>query len=220
MSREFFVDGSLLEPGNKLAVRQMAEQALQFIAEDRQAANVRDDTLAWLARVRQAIVNGEEGTMSRDFFVDGDLLKPSNKLIVRQIVEFLFRSLTETRQAANLQHDDALDWLAGALQAIVDGEQPNQAFGWEQGRSGHPDRNNEFRNWDIKTTVRDRMRDKGESNTAACTSVSSELNGEFLLGSASIKGICRGITKDSKIPFPENPFSKDPYRHRLRKRRE
>ena len=153
--------------------------------------------------------------MPSELFVDGSLLDRGNREAVKQMADLASHRLVEIRRAAEVRHDDALDWLEGALAAIAAGEDPNQAFGWSQDRRGTPAGNHSLRDWDIRTTVRDRMRATDESKTVACENVSSECGGEFLLKAERIKEICRGITKDSDIPYPENPFPADPEPYRL-----
>ncbi|PTD95836.1 hypothetical protein [Pseudothauera lacus] len=148
--------------------------------------------------------------MSREFFVDGGLLEPGNKLAVRTMAKYALRSISEDRRTAQVRHDDALDWLEAALAAIAAGKEPNQAFGWSQSRRGNSAGNHALRDWEIKMAVRDRMRETGESKTVACENVSSDCDGEVPLKAERIKEICKGVTADSELPQPTDIFPINP----------
>jgi hypothetical protein len=125
--------------------------------------------------------------------------------------------LLEVRRRANVGHDDCFDYVVGALKAIVGGMSPNEAFAWSQSDRGRSEGNFALRNWDIQCTVHERMR-KGETKEAACLSVSSDCDGEFLLGFESIKKICMGIKEDTVLPdlceLDIYPIDPKPYRRK------
>ncbi|NYT58230.1 hypothetical protein H0A65_04750 [Alcaligenaceae bacterium] len=149
-----------------------------------------------------------------EFFIDGDMLQPGDQEAVRQSCGIAAERLGEIAKEAKVGHDDILDHVLSALRRIADGESPNEAFGWAQDSRGRRPGNHALRNFVVRQTVQTRMRNIGEARTKACFSVSSESEeGVFLLGFELIKSICKGLTKDSKIPFPENIYPIDPVRY-------
>lgn len=146
-------------------------------------------------------------------FIDGCMLQPGNREAVRQTCGLAADRLREIAVEAGVDHDDILNHVLSALTRIAGGESPDKAFGWAQAGRGRARGNHAFRNWEIRTTVRDRMR-AGESVEKACGAVSAESGGEFLLGFESIKTICEGLKADSDLPIPENIFPTDPTPYR------
>lgn len=144
-----------------------------------------------------------------EFFIDGGMLQSGNRQAVRQICGIAAARLLEIADAAHVTHDNVLDHLVSALQAIASGTAPDQAFGWATGARGRSHGNFALRDWTIRVTVRERMRD-GESLEMACGTVSVEAGGEFLLSFESIRKICRGITVESHLTLPDDIFPIDP----------
>lgn len=113
----------------------------------------------------------------------------------------------------------ALKLLCEILEKIASGQSPDEGFGWKQARKGRRKENTAFRDWDIRMTVRDRMR-CGASLRAACLEVSCDSQGEFILSSKLIENICLGLAAETELPFPADifPLGKNPFRHRGRAR--
>lgn len=152
--------------------------------------------------------------MSSDLWVDSSLLEQGNHEALRQMCALSATRLIEIRNAAQISHDDAFDFVISALEAIAAGEPPNDAFGFSRTKRGAPKGNFAFRNWDIRTTVQQRMNDAGETLEDACGAVSDEAGGVFLLGFDRIRKICLGLKKDSDLPMPTEvfPLTSAPYR--------
>lgn len=151
--------------------------------------------------------------MSSESWVDGGLLEPGNREALRQMCEVSARRLREVRSAAGVGHDDTLDFVVAALEAISGGASPNDAFGFSHARRGTPKGNFAYRDWDICKTVQERMC-QGESLETACGAVSNEAGGEFLLGYESIRKICQGLKADADLQLPDKlfPLASVPYR--------
>jgi len=103
-----------------------------------------------------------------------------------------------------------IDLFSEILLRIGNGESPNDAFGWTQGRKGRRVKHTEFRDWDVKMTVRELLR-SGFSLPNACDKVCSENNGDFTLSRKTIENICKGLSKDTEIAsfLEENIFPID-----------
>ncbi|MDP1646184.1 MAG: hypothetical protein Q8L71_11910 [Thiobacillus sp.] len=159
--------------------------------------------------------------MNSELFVDGGLLEPGNHEGVRRMSVLAATRLIEIRRRACIGHDDALDFLLTALNAIGAGESPNNAFGWTRpgGGAGAPKGNLAFRDWDIRMTVQAHMREKGRSKEKmkVCGEVSIDSGGEFLLSFDTIKDVCRGMTVNSELPLPDNMYPIDPEPYRRKK---
>lgn len=143
----------------------------------------------------------------------GGMLQPGNREAVRQTCGIAVDRLLQIAGKAGVGHDDVLEGIISALQRIAAGESPDKAFGWARERRGRQSGNHALRDWEIRMTVRDRMR-AGESREGACGAVSSESGGEFLLGFEAIKLICKNVTVDADLPMPENIYPIDPVRFR------
>lgn len=148
-----------------------------------------------------------------ELFIDGGMLEPGNREAVSQTCGLAADRLREIADEAGVGHDDILDHVLNALGRIAKGESPDEAFGWAREGRGRQPGNHALRDWNIRMTVRDRMR-AGESREQACGVVSAESGGEFRLGFESIKAICRGLKADSDLAKPEDiyPIDPEPYR--------
>ena len=146
-------------------------------------------------------------------FIDGGMLQPGNHEAVRQTCGLAANRLREIADEAGVGHDDILDHVLSALTRIAGGESPDEAFGWTRDGKGRQPGNHALRDWEIRMTVRDLMRG-GKSREQACSTVSDESGGVFLLGFESIKSICKGLKADSDLPMPENIFPTDPTPYR------
>lgn len=146
-------------------------------------------------------------------FIDGSMLQPGNREGVRQTCGLAADRLRNIADRAGVGHDDILDHVLSALTRIAAGDSPDEAFGWARDGKGRQPGNHANRDWNIRMSVRARMR-AGESREQACSAVSAESGGEFLLGFESIKAICRGLTADSGLPMPEDVFPADPTPYR------
>jgi hypothetical protein len=148
--------------------------------------------------------------MTNEFLVDGGFLQPGNHAGLRKISIIAAKRLIEIRRRACIDHDDALDFLLTALNAIGAGESPNNAFGWTRPGegAGAPKGNFAYRDWDIRMTVQGRMREEGRSKEKmkVCGEVSIDNGGEFLLSFDTIKEVCRGLTVNTELPLPDNLY--------------
>lgn len=185
MRHEGFVDGGLLEAGNKLAVRQIAAIALESLRVLLPTDNAQHAALSQIADGLEAICNEAEPGKA-------------------------FRGMSSGTAASALAgiattargHDDALDWLRDVLSALAEGAPANDAFGWT-GKKHRPGGNLTLRNWLIQTEVHEEMRsDARPSWRAACATVADRVR----LSVKSVELIAKGVTAEAVPDMPEDIF--------------
>ncbi len=99
-----------------------------------------------------------------------------------------------------IQYDDLTPFLVDALEKIAKGEDPNTAFGWKRGRGRRPE-NTSLRDWGIRMDVQQRMLEKGEDKTTACSSVtrSAGVGGDVDLEESRVMEICKGLDTETDL---------------------
>ena len=144
--------------------------------------------------------------MRDEQFTDGSFLKKVTEGN-REAIQKFCADLAKRLKSDGIHDVDAAIVLSGILEKISQGVSPDAAFGWKQISKGRRRENNELRDYLIKIAVSERMR-SGQSHPDACRAVSSaaEDGGEFYLGFKMIEDICKGITKETEIPFPDDAF--------------
>lgn len=193
MTNECFVDGGLLEPGNKLAVRQIAGIALKELQALRPDAEKQRLALVQVANSLEAICSNIE----------------PNKAMRRLPTGAVADAATAIADPA--VRNDALGWLHRALEALAEGIPANEAFGWT-GAQNRPKGNLELRNWLIRCEVYDAMRsDTKPSWRRACAKVA----GQTHLSPKSVELIASGITADHPPAPPEDIFPVNPSAFRI-----
>lgn len=142
--------------------------------------------------------------LAKDSYVDCGILEKAREGD-RDSIMALCQYLTDCQKSGVFPDRGATNMLFGFLGKVAEGQDPSAAFGWKQATKGRRSQNTAFRDWEVKTVVQERMK-HNESWRAACLAVSSESNGEFLLGQKTIENICDGLTVDTKIPIPQDVF--------------
>lgn len=137
-------------------------------------------------------------------YIDGNLLVKARGGDRESIME-LCNYLADCQKTGIVPDAGATELLCDILERIGDGQAPDVAFGWKQGRKGRRNQNSAYQQWDIRLTVQERMRD-GESWRAACFAVSSDADGEFLLSQKTVEQVCAGLMVDTELPIPEDIF--------------
>ena len=178
------VDSGLLEPANKLAVREIAVIALHSVLTLRPADDAQRTALSLITDGLKAIC---------------DEVEPSKAL-----------ELVSTDAAADAiagitsapGQDDALDWLRDVLAALADGVPANDAFGWT-GKKHRPGGNLTLRNWMIQTEVHEEMRTGTRlSWSRACFKVAARV----YLGTGSVELIAKGVNAKELPNMPDDIF--------------
>jgi hypothetical protein len=165
-----------------------------------------------------------------DQFTDSGLIEQArlgNLEAIQEVCNIAFKNYSET---GRLTDKCVISFLMDALNKIANGDSPNEAFGWNQ-RKGrrNQEHNLQFRDWNIRMLVRDYMREGLTRSRAIdlylkrCDLTNYALMEEegltkveadsyikfykkFQLGRKSIEKICKGLSSDTDLPFPENPF--------------
>ena len=108
--------------------------------------------------------------------------------------------------------DDLYFYVCNVLEALVNRSSPNEAFKWKQLKVGRRKGNvNAFRDWDIKSSVRELL-SEGFSFSTACEIVSTVYEGTaykkspYDIGYESVVKIAEGITANSDLPFLDGIF--------------
>lgn len=193
MTDECFVDGGLLETGNKLAVRQIAGIALKGLQAHRPDAETQRAALLHVATSLAAICNDIEPGKAMKGLPTGAAADAATAIATAAI------------------HDDALGWLHGVLSAMAQGIPANEAFGWT-GEKNRPRGNLELRNWLIQCEVHEAMQSNARPSwRMAC----AEVAGRAHLSTKSVEAIAKGITTDKRPAPPEDLFPVDPAAFRI-----
>lgn len=193
MTEERFVDGGLLEAGNKLAVRQIAGIALEGLQA------LRTDDEAQRAAL-QHVVAGLEAVCSN--------IEPAKAM--KRLPAGAAAAAAGAIAAAG-EHDAAHGWLHAALEALAAGIHANEAFGWTGARN-RPKGNLALRNWLIQCEVHAELRsDARPSWRVACAQVAERTQ----LSPKSVELIAKGITADQHPAPPKDIFPIDPSAFRI-----
>lgn len=151
-------------------------------------------------------MSGSDNVM--EHFTDGGLLgrfKDGDRPAISSVCEIAGKLLGKH----GAFHDRDLSALfAEVIARIGDGQSPDEAFGWKQPRKGPQERNTVFRDYEVRATVQDLLKE-GDSLNAACKKVSIEEQGPFLLGYKTIYEICKGLTADTELTFHDDIFGVD-----------
>ena len=143
-----------------------------------------------------------------EHFTDGGLLeqfRQGNRTAIMDVSKVAGNLLNNYGE---FRDQDLITLFAEVLTAIGNGQEPNEAFGWKQSGKGRIPENNTMRDSDIKQTVIYLMRE-GKTLNQACKAVSSEENGDFLLGYKTISEICKGLSSDTAIVHESGIFPFD-----------
>ena len=145
--------------------------------------------------------------MQNEQFTDSGFLEQV-KQGDRKAIQAFCADLAQRLRTDGIHDQDVTYVLSDILEKIGQGISPDSAFRWKQSSKGRRDTNDSVRDFLIRKSVQERML-SGQTFTAACLAVSSEAEGhkgEFHLGAKSIQNICKGITRNTDIQFPDNPF--------------
>lgn len=171
-----------------------------------------------------------------------------NRPAIQQLCETVAELISELSAHFVDGCDADTEFVATALRRIGGGMEPNDAFGWvRRGEAFRPKEDNSLRNYNIKKSVQDKLCEQLEQSSApkkgrgrkpsplrtAVRAVIADgwrstyipMNGEikdsvnkYDISERQMMNICKGLTKDAELPFPENLFPIRPFQRQLKKR--